>query len=231
FPIVYFLGPLAGGATIQNLGYDVLFSVALLLLILNSAIVLLTWKKNAKKYAPKVRFTEMRSFTSGGFFLEGVQEGVFAIALPLATFFFVGEEFELGKILAVLGVAGGVMSVVAGKLSDRKGNRMLFINLAALVCGPLLFLAAFVSDLLLFGLAIGAIYFFLPLLAIFLFALAVDRAPSSANAIMGRELMLNAGRTLGAFLCLLLTLFMSVQGTFVIAGASLLLVPLLRLRK
>jgi len=227
-PIVYFLGPLAGGATIQNLGYDVVFLVALLVLVTNSILTLLTWRKHAEKYAPKVDFTQLRSFASSGFFLEGVQEGVFAIAVPLATFFFVGEEFDLGKILAALGVAGGLMSVLAGKLSDRKGNRMLFINLAVLICGPLLILTAFISDLLLFGLAIGAIYFFLPLFFIFIFALSIDRAESSsANTIMTREFMLNFGRALGAFLCLVATLLMSVQGTFAIAGVALLLVPLI----
>lgn len=231
FPIVYFLGPLAGGATIQNLGYDVLFSVALILLIVTSTLVLLTWRKFARKYTPRVQRTEVKSYTSAGFFLEGIQEGVFTIAIPLATFLFVGEEFELGKILAAIGVAGGVMSVVAGKLSDRKGNRMLFINLAALICGPLLLLAAFVSNLVAFGITIGVIYFFLPLLPIFLFALAMDRAASSQNAIMVRELTLNAGRTLGAFLCLLLTLFVSVQATLVVAGVSLLIVPLVGLKR
>ncbi|MFQ6128542.1 MAG: MFS transporter, partial [Thermoplasmata archaeon] len=164
-PLVYFVGPIAGGATIKSLGYDVLFFVALLFLVINSSIIFLTWKKHGERYAPKVHFSEMRSSTSPGFFLEGVQEGVFVIAVPLATFFFVGEEFNLGKILAVFGVAGGLMSVVAGKLSDRKGNRMLFINLAVLICGPLLLLAAFIPDLFLFGLTIGTVYFFLPLFA------------------------------------------------------------------
>lgn len=227
-PIVYFIGPLAGGATIENLGYDVVFLVALLILVSNSIITLLTWRRHAEKYSPKVDFTQLRSFTSSGFFLEGAQEGVFAVAVPLATFFFVGDEFDLGKILAAFGVAGGLMSVLAGKLSDRKGNRMLFINVAVLICGPLLILTAFISDLLLFGIAIGAIYFFLPLFFVFVFALSIDRAESSsANTIMTREFMLNFGRTLGAFLCLVATLFMSVQGTFAIAGVALLLVPLI----
>ncbi len=231
FPIVYFIGPLAGGATIQNLGYDVVFAVALLLFVVNSALILLTWGKRAEKYAPKMDLTGAWSFPSSGFFFEGIQEGVFVVAVPLATFFLVGDEFDLGKMLAVFGVAGGVMSVVAGKLSDKKGKRTIFIILAALVCGPLLLLSAFVSDYILFGLTIGAVYFFLPLLWIFLFVLAIDRAASSQNAIMVRELMLNVGRTVGAFLCLLATFFVSVQMTLMIAGISLLLVPLLGLRR
>ena len=234
FPIVYFIGPLAGGATIQSLGslgYDVVFAVALLLFVVNSALILLTWRKRAEKYAPKMDLTGAWSFPSSGFFFEGIQEGVFAVAIPLATFFLVGDEFDLGKMLAAFGVAGGVMSVVAGKLSDKKGKRKIFIILAALVCGPLLLLSAFVSDYILFGLTIGAVYFFLPLLWIFLFVLAIDRAASSQNAIMVRELMLNVGRTVGAFLCLLATFFVSVQMTLMIAGISLLLVPLLGLRR
>ncbi|MCK4949839.1 MAG: hypothetical protein KAS60_07115 [Thermoplasmata archaeon] len=231
FPIVYFIGPIAGGATIQNSGYDVVFAVALLLFVVNSALILLTWRKRAEKYAPKMDLTGAWSFPSSGFFFEGIQEGVFAVAIPLATFFLVRGEFDLGKMLAAFGVAGGVMSVVAGRMSDKKGKRKIFIILAALVCGPLLLLSAFVSDPLLFGLTIGAIYFFLPLLWIFLFVLAIDRAASSQNAIMVRELMLNAGRTVGAFLCLLATFFVSVQMTLIIAGISLLLVPLLGLKR
>lgn len=231
FPIVYFIGPIAGGATIQNSGYDVVFTVALLLFVVNSVLILLTWRKRAEKYAPKMDLTNAWSFPSSGFFFEGIQEGVFAVAIPLATFFLVGGEFDLGKMLAAFGVAGGVMSVVAGRMSDKKGKRKVFIILAALVCGPLLLLSAFVSDPLLFGLTIGAIYFFLPLLWIFLFVLAIDRATSSQNAIMVRELMLNVGRTVGAFLCLLATFFVSVQMTLMIAGVSLLLVPLLGLRR
>ncbi|MCJ2564332.1 MAG: hypothetical protein LN417_09645 [Candidatus Thermoplasmatota archaeon] len=231
FPIVYFIGPLAGGAMIQNSGYDVVFAVALLLFVVNSALILLTWRKGAEKYSPKMDLTGAWSFPSSGFFFEGIQEGVFAVAIPLATFFLVGGEFDLGKMLAAFGVAGGVMSVVAGRLSDKKGKRKIFITLAALVCGPLLLLSAFVSDPLLFGITIGAIFFFLPLLWIFLFVLAVDRAASSQNAIMVRELMLNAGRTVGAFLCLLATFFVSVQMTLMIAGISLLLVPLLGLKR
>lgn len=231
FPIVYFIGPIAGGATIQSLGYDVVFAVALLLFVVNSALILITWRKRAEKYAPKMDLTGAWSFPSSGFFFEGIQEGVFVVAIPLATFFLVGDEFDLGKMLAAFGVAGGVMSVVAGKLSDKRGKRKVFIILAALVCGPLLLLSAFVSDPLLFGLTIGAIYFFLPLLWIFLFVLAIDRAASSENAIMVRELMLNAGRTVGAFLCLLATFFVSVQMTLMIAGISLLLVPLLGLKR
>lgn len=227
FPVVYFVGPLAGGATIENLGYDAVFTTSLLLFVANSVLILLTWRKDSERYAPKIEWAELRKFPSIGFFFEGVQEGVFAIAIPLAAFFLVGEEFDLGMMLALFGLAGGVMSVVAGKFSDKIGNRTMFINLAALVCGPLVVLSAFLGEALLFGIAIGAIYFFLPLFWIFIFALSIDRAASSGNAIMGREFMLNTGRALGAFLCLVFTLLVSVQMTLVIAGVSLVLVPLL----
>jgi predicted MFS family arabinose efflux permease len=231
FPIVYFIGPLVGGVTIENLGYDVVFLAALVLFVMNAGLIVTTWRKHGASYSPKLDPSGLWKFPSSGFLFEGVQEGVFVVAVPLATFFLVGGEFDLGKMLAVFGLAGGVMSVVAGKLSDRKGNRTFYIMLAVLVCGPLLILSAFVKDPLLFGLTIGAIYFFLPLFWIFLFALSIDRAASSQNAIMGRELMLNVGRTLGASLCLVATLFMNVQSTFVIAGIALLLVPLLALRR
>jgi predicted MFS family arabinose efflux permease len=231
FPIVYFIGPLIGGATIESSGYDVVFTAALILFLVNAVLILATWRKRDESYAPKLDPRGMWKFPSSGFLFEGIQEGVFVIAVPLATFFLVGKEFDLGKMLAVFGLAGGVMSVVAGKLSDRKGNRTLFIMLAVLVCGPLLILSAFVKDYLLFGLTIGAIYFFLPLFWIFIFALSIDRAKSPQNAIMLREFMLNVGRTLGASLCLVATLFVSVQETFVIAGIALLLVPALALKR
>jgi MFS family permease len=114
----------------------------------------------------------------------------------------------LGLLFSLFGLAGGVASVLIGRLSDKSGNRVRYVRVGALLSAPLILGAAFAPDTNVYVLMVCALSVVLPLVPILLFALASDRMERrEATLSLTRALLLNTGRVLGGILCVLMIFY------------------------
>lgn len=157
-------------------------------------------------------------------FLEGFWQGVFWLAVWIGTLRMVDEGSEYGAFLAFLGVMSGVAAVLAGRWSDRSGDRWppllisgvgLAVLLAALSSGE--------GNLTLWSLLAGFAYFFAYMVMAFTFTIVAESGMHMADAMGLREVMFNLGRALGGVL-FMATLFLGVPMVWAMAVASVVVV-------
>ncbi|MDQ1371460.1 MAG: transporter [Candidatus Thermoplasmatota archaeon] len=233
FPAVSTVGPLAGGLIITLGSYDMLFAFGAAVIGVN---ILLLSRPSAVKVDPGLTAggilspTRRRVFSlaqtdkrvARGLFAQGVQDGVFWMALPVLSFEFATDEVALSGYLSLFAFCGALMTVALGYLSDRVRERGRILRASAaltvvfmIVCG----LAASAEGYLT---GMSATNFWLAVIAAFLFTLMVDRSEKAITAgMMVREAMLNAGRVVGMSITILLLVLdfdLSIS-MFVAAGA------------
>ncbi len=233
FPAVSTVGPLAGGLIITLGSYDMLFAFGAAVIGVN---ILLLSRPSAVKVDPGLTAggilspTRRRVFSlaqtdkrvARGLFAQGVQDGVFWMALPVLSFEFATDEVALSGYLSLFAFCGALMTVALGYLSDRVRERGRILRASAaltvvfmIVCG----LAASAEGYLT---GMSATNFWLAVIAAFLFTLMVDRSEKAiTTGMMAREAMLNAGRLVGISITILLLVLdfdLSIS-MFVAAGA------------
>jgi MFS family permease len=202
YPVIALVSPIIGGYMITNVGYWLIYATAFTALLFNVALIALS--SSTKSETMKVKI-DTASFGRGltlSLFFEGAQEGVFFTASPLLALLFVTDEFQLGILFAVFGLAGGIASVLVGRISDKTGNRAKYIRLGALLSAPLILGISLSNELWPYAVLSCAMNLTLPLIPILLFALATDRCEEDKPAsVLTRETLLNTGRVLGCGLC------------------------------
>ncbi len=237
FPAVAVLGPLLGGSIIDSLGYDVVFILAAAVLAANVLFVALS-KVDAKAGEPAAKVTRPEPLRlgdmSGGLrralFFEGIQDGVFWIYPSIVGFEFAHSELSLGTMLSLFALAGASMTVALGFASDRIKNRGAFLVAGALLAAAFCALTAFASDTGQFIVYMSIVSLFLAVVPSFLFTMTVDEMENRMEVGSSlREVLLNAGRVLGALACIIIALaFGNMRYAIVIAGIALIAVVLSR---
>lgn len=208
FPVINLVSPVTGGFIISRLGYDWLFIAAFVALLANAILILRSPFTMAKAQRPRFSFGRMGKRLSLALFFEGGQEGVWLTATPLLALVFVRDEMMLGILFSLFGLAGGIASVIIGRISDRTGSRAKFVRLGALLSAPLILGAAFAPDMGVYVIMVCALSMVTPIIPILLFALASDRMERrEATLSLTRELLLNSGRVLGGVLFVMAILF------------------------
>jgi nitrate/nitrite transporter NarK len=142
-----------------------------------------------------------------GLFLEGIQEGVFWMALPVLSFEYATSEAELGGYLSLFALWGALMTVALGYLSDRIGNRVRILRVSAALtaCALIVCALASSSETYLSGMSFAS--FWLAVVPAFLFTMLIDRTQDgTTKGMMGREFLLNSGRALGLSVTVVLLL-------------------------
>jgi len=204
FPVVGVVGPLLAGFLISNVGYWLVFGCATAALLVNALLILAVPSTRHARMKPRMNVRAMGKRLGAAFFMEGGQEGIWFTALPLLSMTFASEELELGILFSLFALAGGLSAVFVGRISDRKGNRVRYARLGAVMTAPFIILAAFAQDLYTFALAMAVVNTFIIFISIFLFALASDRMEKKKpDLALSRELLLNGGRVMGAIICAL----------------------------
>lgn len=225
-PLISIIGPVLGGFLIQSIGYLMLFSIGITILVIN-ILFIVSFKIGDKRdqigsfrsLSPDI-FDKNRSISISGMsknlgaalFLEGVQEGVFWFFLPIAGFKLAGGELSLGSMLSLFALVGAMITVALGFISDKLKNRRIFLSAGCIMAAIFCIALSFPGDISQFILKMSFTSFFLAIIGAFLFTMTADEMEQRMEAsCVIREILLNTGRTLGAFLCLFAFL---VTGSF-----------------
>ncbi len=240
FPLIGIVFPLIGGAMIEVLDYSAIFLFAVVLLVANTLLIAVLPAFSPQPVRNEIIFDKMGKGLSTGFLLEGVQEGVIWITIPLLSFGFTQGELGLGGLLAVFALGGALATILVGRVTDVKGRRGLFAKVGALAAGSLIMLSAAMQDVLSYTLVMGVMNFFLPIMWIMLLALSIDLAEKhKGEAVFTREVLLNAGRLIGSCITFALLFFAitwisgdsALRVSHALAGVSVLLIGLFRLKR
>lgn len=207
FPAIGVVGPLLAGFLITNVGYWPVFGCAFLALLANALLILMCPVTIHAPMKPRITFRGMGNRLSLAFFLEGGQEGIWFTASPLLALLFAEDEMMLGILFSLFALAGGISVVIAGRISDRKGDRIRYARFGAIIIVPFIVLASLAPDLYVYAISMAVANMFIIFIPVFLFALASDRMEKAKpDLTLSRELLLNAGRVMGAVVCTVLIL-------------------------
>jgi len=205
YTAVAILAPTLGGTIIEAAGYGVVFSFAAIVLVAD--IALLAHLRIGREAVPiAFDFPRLGSRTAAALFAEGGFEGLFFGVVPLLAYTFTQEELSLGGLFSLFALAGGVVTVTLGVLSDRMRDRRPFLILGAGATAASTALVVTATSLPAFALANSLVSLTSAIAPVFLFTMAVERIPARpGHASVTREVLLNGGRTmsLAAYLVLL----------------------------
>jgi len=197
FAVVGIFGPSLGGVLVWVGGYALCFTFAVVLLAAD-AVLILSQAGDASPLAFRIALPRLGRRLSAGLLGEGGVEGVLTFLGAVTVFGFLQGPRELGLLLSLFALAGGVMSVLLGRLSDRIRHRRRFIVAGAMAAGAALAALAFTATLSYYVVVNSLVVLTATVAPLFLFAAAVDRfEEAEGEAVATREVLLNAGRALG----------------------------------
>ena len=230
FPIIGLASPIIGGYLIEGLGYAFLFACAFIALLSNAILIIISPSTVSKPLKGRLTIKRMKKRLALGFFFEGGQEGVWFTAVPMISMIFIEGESNLGYVFALFALAGGIASIIVARVSDKKGKRHKYVQIAALLAAPLVMGASLAPNIAWFLVLVSGLYLVQPMIPILLFAMATDRMEKQKTSLsLTRELLLNTGRILGAVLCALVLFGTGdVRLAYAVSGFMLLGVALTR---
>jgi len=160
---------------------------------------------------------------SSALFAEGVQDGIFWVAVPIISFEFARNEATLSGFLSLFALWGAMMTVALGYLSDRLKNRVAIVRLGAASGAVAVMIAASSTGVEEYLSAMSMAYLCIAMIPSFLFTMLVDKLEKyKKKGVLLRELFLNAGKSAGVALVIIaLLLGLNLFSTFAIAAVAL----------
>lgn len=233
FPAVSTIGPLAGGLIITLGSYDMLFAYGAAVICMNLAYLLrpavLTVDRSlsvgemtSQGSRGVLSFRGIDRRIGWGILAEGVQEGVFWMALPILSFEFATDEVALSGYLSLFAFWGALMTVALGYLSDRIRDRVKILRVSAALTAASLVVCALAESAEGYLMGMSAANFWLAVVPAFLFTMLVDRSEKRiTRGMMAREALLNSGRAFGiSMVILMLALDYDLSLTMLVAAAA-----------
>jgi hypothetical protein len=217
WPMITTVGPLIGGFIITLYSYDVMFLVAVAVLLVN--LFYMSGLRILGKLRERIIIPELlQSITQSlverrrtdldfsgvnkglmyGLFVEGIIDGVFWIAIPIISFQFATSEERLSQYLSLFALWGAVMTVALGYLSDKIRNRTMFLRAGMALTGVSMVIAAIAPTLDGYLSGMSLTYFFMAIIPAFLFTMLLEKLERyKKRIVILREFLLNVGRCVG----------------------------------
>lgn len=226
YTAVAIVGPTIGGAVVDAFGYGTLFAISAA--ISAAGIAFLALVDDGEPVSFRFAFRRTGPRTSAALFAEGAFEGMSFGVIPLIAYAFTAEESQIGNLFSLFALAGGIVTVLLGAVSDRMRNRSPFVVLGAVASAVAAVLVVRAPSLADFAIGNSLLSLTASVAPIFLFAIVVERLPDDpAGAIVTREVLLNLGRTASLAAYFSLVAFgVTAQGAFVVAAVGLAFVAL-----
>lgn len=242
FPLVSVVTPLAGGAIISAISYEVLFIIGGAIVTLNLVVVsgmrvflslreriiipelLQSLKVNLiGKLQMDLVLKPVDWRLRIALFGEGVQDGVFWVFVPLVSFEFAKNELSLGGYLSLFAFWGAIMTVALGYLSDKLKDRAHIVRIGASFAAVSILLASMASTAEQFAASMSMAFLFIAIIHSFLFTMLLDKMEKlKKKGVLVREFLLNAGRTCGILtVILILLLGFDLSISMVVAGIAM----------
>ena len=249
FPLLTTVSPLMGGFIITYYSYDALFAAGAAIALVDLFYV--TGFKVLRRVRRRIIIPELLQSLklnlvgrfnvdldlkgvswriSSALFAEGIQDGIFWVAIPIISFEFAKNEAALSGYLSLFALWGAIMTVALGYLSDRLRDRASIIRIGAAFGGISILFAAYADTPEEFLSAISIAYFWLAMVPSFLFTLLVDRLERyKKKGVLLREFFLNSGKVAGIGLVIVaLLLGMDLMSTLAVAGVAIAYVIVVR---
>jgi len=231
--IVYVIGPVLGGFIIQFFGFNVLFLVVSILILISNIPLFIT-----KERLPKEQFSYFSTFRMAykkpGFrsflaYLGFGEELIVLVVWPIFIFWVIKDYFSIGGLVALTTLITSLILLYIGKMTDKRDKRRL------IKAGSVLYSGAWFLRILA---ATGLHVFFIDIfsrvskdvISVPLLALTYDRASRSEilKSVVFFEQSLAFGKLLAALIIyILLFFFAGWTAAFVIAGLMTFLYVLL----
>lgn len=224
FPkIAGILAPVIGAAVLESLGFDPLFILVILVMMISVVPLFLTG--DFRKYF-SFKFKDLdillskryaaRLFTKGGFVL------IESIIWPVYIFLTFNDFMPVGIAVAVSGIAIAFFTLLVGKLSDRVDRRHM-MKLGALGYAFIWFARPFAHSMLEILLLsfLGGMFMTVVVVNLFAAFCNFSRKRNILGAIVFREIWLNLGRVV-TLLIVILALG-NLQTAFLLGGVLCLL--------
>ncbi len=241
FPLVSVVTPLAGGAIISSLSYEVLFTIGMAIVLLN--LVIVSGLKVFLSLRERIIIPELLQSLKVNLvgklqmdlvlkpvdwrlrialFAEGVQDGVFWVFVPIVSFEFAKNELSLGGYLSLFAFWGAVMTVALGYLSDRLKDRAHIVRVGATFAAVSILLASMAGSAEQFAASMSMAFLFIAVIHSFLFTMLLDKMEKlKKKGVLVREFLLNAGRTCGILtVVFVLMLGLDLSVSMVVAGVA-----------
>ncbi|UCE90897.1 MAG: hypothetical protein JSV90_05575 [Methanobacteriota archaeon] len=242
FPLLTTVAPLLGGLIITYHSYQMLFGTGAAVTLANLFYVSrfkILWRIRRRIIIPEL-LQSLKLNLVGRFhvdldlrgvdwrmcsplFAEGVQDGVFWVAIPVISFEFAKNEAALSGYLSLFALWGAVATVALGYLSDRLRDRSSIVRIGATFGGVSVLFAAYSGTPEEYLTAISIAYFWIAMIPSFLFTMLVDKLERyKKKGVLLREFFLNSGKLLGVGIVIAaLVLGYDLTGTLVVAGVAL----------
>lgn len=242
FPLLTTVAPLLGGLIITYHSYQMLFLVGAALALLDLFYISrfkILWRIRRRIIIPELlqslklnlvgRFNvdlDLKGIDwriCSALFAEGVQDGVFWVAIPVISFEFAKNEAALSGYLSLFALWGAVATVALGYLSDRLHDRASIVRIGATFGGISVLFAAYAGSPHEYLTAISIAYFWIAMIPSFLFTMLVDKLERfKKKGVLLREFFLNSGKVFGVgFVIVALVLGFDLIATLVLAGIAL----------
>jgi MFS family permease len=208
WPLLGAVLPFFAGLFIGSYGYASVFLVGLLALLVG------TYLSRRMRENERIEFHFWRAFESlkgikSLMLLEGLWQGVNWSCFVLITVFFIKDELQFGAFMSLMGVAGGIAALLLARISDKIQNRSAFAGFSAIGLSLSTIASGMVGTLWLWGVTRGINAFFERVAIPFMWTVVADaRDARIADAMIGREFLLNAGRVAGILLIVTLLLLL-----------------------
>ena len=242
FPLLTTVSPLMGGFIITYHSYDMLFAVGAAIAFADLFYVSrfkILWRIRRRIIIPELlqslklnlvgkfnvdldlRGTDWRICSA--LFAEGVQDGVFWVAIPVISFEFAKNEAALSGYLSLFALWGAIATVALGYLSDRLRDRASIVRIGATFGGVSVLFAAYSGTPEEYLTAISIAYFWIAMIPSFLFTMLVDKLERyKKKGVLLREFFLNSGKVLGVGIVIIaLLLGFDLISTLAVAGVAL----------
>jgi MFS family permease len=244
FPLISVIAPSLGGLWIDTLGFRAIFLLACAFLVFAHilirrarAVSLKLLDVKLKELISTLKLTasgriqvdiDLRHMSTGlkaSLFSQGIQEGVFWIAVPLVGIIQAGSVTGLGHLLSLFALMGATMTMMLGYASDRIKKRRVFAKSGAFLIAVACLILGLSPTIGVhqFGISLAVVYLAMPLVSVFLFIETTETFMKECKkGILIRELMLNSGRFLGALGSIIIVLlgFETVR-VFILSGIAL----------
>lgn len=167
------------------------------------------------------------------FFVEGFSfTSITQVTLSAMILLFFTNPVDFGGVLSAVTVFAVIASFITARLSDHFGQRRTFLIATALGFLLSAIFTSFATGVALFFLGYGAITFFRTMLLPLPLALAVDNSKSMVETMIGREIMLDLGRTAAVVLGAGLIFLFDIRAMLLMQTlAAAVYIPLFELKK
>lgn len=242
FPLVGVATPAAGGIIILLAGYQTLFAVAAILILVN--IVFIMGSRFLREIRQRIIIQELlqslkinmigRQHIDLDFravdwrlrcalFAEGIQDGIFWIFIPIVSFEFAKSEVSTGGYLSLFAVWGAIMTIALGYLSDRLKDRASIVRIGAAFGAVSVLVASSASNTAHYASSMSMAYFWIAMIPSFLFTMLLDKMERlKKKGVIVREFLLDSGRIVGVLATIVLLLFnIGLNEVMVVAGIAL----------